>query len=242
MGGRRRTWSLSTTDTVVMDSGTATGALCPRWLGSKSSSPPFNREGLWYRRRASGVSFLASAAGADELRRVGESLLAAGEAHAAEREGNKDRTTAVCSMSTTGAGNRNGQIFGVTELPHPVPPPRFRGAACLLFRELRSTFPHSLFFLSPSPSKMTMSVELTPAHGLPLAVAICSVFVTTWAGFGVGTVRKKLVKLRGGFPADVLLTFYSPLIVRSLDEPAPCTPLPPLLAGGLYEAMVPLIV
>lgn len=187
------------------------------------------------------MSFLASAAGADELRRVGESLLAAGEAHAAEREGNKDRTTAVCSMSTTGAGNRNGQIFGVTELPHPVPPPkvnnpytfdpppRFRGLRAFFFAncEAPSTFFVLSFAISKPPSKMTMSVELTPAHGLPLAVAICSVFVTTWAGFGVGTVRKKLVKLRGGFPADVLLTFYSPLILRSLDEPAPMHTLPP---------------
>ncbi|CAM9792751.1 unnamed protein product [Ectocarpus sp. 12 AP-2014] len=36
-----------------------------------------------------------------------------------------------------------------------------------------------------------VTIELTPAHGLPMAVAICSVFVTTWAGFGVAKARKK---------------------------------------------------
>ncbi|CAM9143789.1 unnamed protein product [Pylaiella littoralis] len=36
-----------------------------------------------------------------------------------------------------------------------------------------------------------MTLELTPKHGLPMAVAICSVFVVTWAGFGVGMARKK---------------------------------------------------
>ncbi|CAN0015706.1 unnamed protein product, partial [Hapterophycus canaliculatus] len=35
------------------------------------------------------------------------------------------------------------------------------------------------------------TITLTPAHGLPMAVAICSAFMTTWAGIGVGMARKK---------------------------------------------------
>ncbi|CAM9156017.1 unnamed protein product [Laminaria digitata] len=38
---------------------------------------------------------------------------------------------------------------------------------------------------------MTMSITLQPSHGLPVAVAICSCFITVWAGFGVGMMRKK---------------------------------------------------
>eukprot|EP00904_Undaria_pinnatifida_P000122 jgi/Undpi1/1010/HiC_scaffold_10.g04474.m1 len=36
-----------------------------------------------------------------------------------------------------------------------------------------------------------MAFELQPSHGLPVAVAICSCFLTVWAGFGVGKARKK---------------------------------------------------
>ncbi|CAN0068238.1 unnamed protein product, partial [Ectocarpus sp. 12 AP-2014] len=41
------------------------------------------------------------------------------------------------------------------------------------------------------PAEIMVTIELTPAHGFPMAVAICSAFVTTWAGVGVGMARKK---------------------------------------------------
>ncbi|CAN0269863.1 unnamed protein product [Ectocarpus sp. 8 AP-2014] len=45
-----------------------------------------------------------------------------------------------------------------------------------------------------------VTIELTPAHGLPMAVAICSVFVNTWAGFWLGQGQDKV---RDQVPSDV---------------------------------------
>lgn len=53
---------------------------------------------------------------------------------------------------------------------------------------------HTAHTLTSPPHPFTaiaMMIELMPAHGLTVAVAICSCFVTVWAGFGVGGARKK---------------------------------------------------